>query len=120
MAKSTKSAKSSKAAAKTTDNARKVAKASDGKLDAAQVRILRALKNGKEVDRAELKELVGIGRDGKYSQAWLTSLWGLTETKPAYMSIVNSEETGTKTYHQITAAGKAALEKAEKAFKAAE
>ncbi len=100
------------------DDARKVAKASDGDLDTDQVRQLRALSKGKELTRDDLKEAVGIGRDGKYSQKWLDSLWALARKRPPLIAIGNYEG-DRKSYHSITATGKAALKKAEDAAKKA-
>lgn len=99
------------------DDARAVAKASNGKLNIDQVRVLRALaKPGqkKEMTRGDLKEAVGIGRDGMYSGKWLKSLWALAEkgfiTTPEY-------EEDRLYYHTITSVGKKALASAEKAHK---
>jgi hypothetical protein len=98
--------------------ARKVSSAVDGELNSDQIRQLRALRDagGKELTRGDLKEAVGIGRDGKYSQAWLDSLWALARKRPPFITISNYEG-DRKAYHTITAAGKAALKKAEDAAK---
>lgn len=99
------------------DDARQVAAASDGRLNIDQVRIVRSLKLGTAVTRDDLKELVGIGRDGKYSGKWLTSLVELSEKKPPYLKITTPEaqegERGGRRFHEVTAAGKAALASAE-------
>jgi DNA-binding MarR family transcriptional regulator len=101
----------------TKDDARAVAKASGGKLDTDQVRVLRALASPgqkKELTRGDLKEAVGIGREGKYSSKWLNSLWDLAEKG----FIVTPEYEGERCYyHAITAKGKKALEQSEQAYK---
>jgi outer membrane biosynthesis protein TonB len=100
------------------DNARKVAAAMDGELNTDQVRQLRALAQakGKELTRGDLKEAVGIGRDGKYSQQWLDALWELARKRPPLI-VIGNYEGDRKAYHSITAAGRKALEKAEAAAK---
>ena len=100
------------------DDARKVAAATDGSLNTDQLRILRALSSGKELTRGDLKEAVGIGRDGKYSQKWLDGLWALATKRPPLIAIGNYEK-DRKSYHTITAKGKEVLKKAEEAGKKA-
>jgi len=104
------------------DDARIVAKASDGKLNPDQVRILRVLKAAKKaVDRGDIKEGVGIGRDGKYGASWLKNLWALQAHRPKYITIEQPEPAQgerPKHFHQITKDGKDILETAEKAAKA--
>lgn len=90
------------------DGARKAAKASGGKLNTDQVRILRALLPGKTIDKADLKDAVGIGRDKKYTQQWNDALWDLHERK--YIVIDDSEK---RHYFTITSVGERALEEAE-------
>ncbi len=111
------------------DDARQVAKASDGKLTTDQVRQLRALKNGKEITRDELKVACGMKAESLYSSKWLNGLHALWNHKPALI-LINVEEqavegktdsgrrVGTH-FHTITAAGKQALESAEKKAKEA-
>lgn len=99
------------------DDARVVAKASGGKFTTDQVRILRVLaKPGakQELTRDDIKERVGIGRDGKYSSKWLESLWDLE--KRVLISI--SEVEGTRAHlHAVTAKGKKVLKAIEEAHK---
>ena len=102
------------------DDARKVARASDGALNPDQVRILRVLRdNGRgELNRNQIKEAVGIGIDKKYSGSWLKSLWALMEQKPALMFISEYEPDQKQRahhMHSITADGRKVLERAEKA-----
>lgn len=112
------------------DDARQVAKASEGKLTTDQVRQLRALKNGKEITRDDLKIGCGMKAESLYSQKWLQGLWDLNNHKPALIHITVEDaatEGGKSTsgrragthFHTITPAGKAALESAEKKAKEA-
>lgn len=102
------------------DDAFQVAQASEGKINTAQVRILRFLKSckGKSATRKEVKEAVGHwpGRSG-YHIKWVNTL---RELAPKFMKIEEHEpkdgEPAKHTY-TITALGKATLEKAEKAAK---
>lgn len=111
-AKKTKAPKKAKRPAK--DNARKVAAAIEGELNTDQVRQLRVLSKGKDLTMGDLKEGVGIGRDGKYSQGWLDSLWALARKRPPFVTI-GRYEGDRKNYVNITPAGKEALKKAESA-----
>jgi hypothetical protein len=99
-------------------SARQVAKASEGELDAAQVRILRALRDSKvkEMKRNDLTKAIGIG--SAYSKSWLDSLWALARKRPPLIAIGNYEG-DRKAYHAITAAGRRALKQAEDAAKTA-
>lgn len=99
---------------------RYIAKHNDEELNADQIRQLQALVDGKgkELDRGDLKEAVGIGREGKYSQKWLDALWALARKRPPLIIIANYEG-DRKAYHSITAAGKQALEKAKNSAKKA-
>lgn len=109
------------------DDARLVAKASEGKLTTDQVRQLRALKNGKEITRDELKVACGMKAESLYSSKWLNGLHALWNNKPPLIQInVEDQATEGKTtsgrrvgthFHVITAAGKHALESAEKKAK---
>lgn len=121
-AKKSKGAKASKGGTKgkgtrpAKDDARKVAKCSKDKLNTDQVRILRALRSakGRELTRDDIKDAVGIGRDGKYSQTWLASLNALAEAK--YMKI-NSYEGQRAFSHTLTKLGEQVLAASEKSFK---
>lgn len=110
-------AKKAKGSRPARDDARLVGKASGGVLNADMVRILRALKaagtapDKKDISRGDIKEAVGIGRDGKYSAKWLGSLWALNEKK--FIFISESEEGHHAHGHAITAKGKEVLAKAE-------
>lgn len=96
------------------DDCAAIAKVS-GKFSAAQVRILRCLaKAGKPISRTDIKEGVGIGRDGKYSQSWLNELKDLDTNKYIRICVRDDEKPGYT--HEITALGKKALLKAEEAF----
>lgn len=97
------------------DNARLVAKASEGALSTDQVRQLRSLAKGKTLTRDDIKEAVGIGREGKYSSKWLTDLWELNNK--GLLLITEPQEGERAQGHTITAKGKQALERAEKAAK---
>lgn len=99
------------------DDARKVAKASRGKLDIAQVRILRALGKNRTkqgLTRDDIKEAVGIGREGKYSGGWLKSLWDLDAK---HLITTSNYGDDRRYYHLISVTGKKALETAEKEHK---
>ncbi len=92
----------------------------DQELNADQIRQLQALldANGKELDRGDLKEAVGIGREGKYSAKWLDALWALSRKRPPLIVITNYEG-DRKAYHYLTPEGREALKKAKLAAKAA-
>lgn len=99
------------------DDARKVAKASNGKLDIAQVRILRVLHKNRTkrgLTRDDIKEAVGIGREGKYSGGWLKSLWDLDNK---HLITTSNYGDDRKYYHLISETGKKVLERAEKDYK---
>lgn len=103
------------------DNARWVAKVSEGKFTSDQIRILRALKGSKgAITRGDLKELVGIGRDGMYSQKWLDSLKDLETRKLLKIKIAEEGSEHRGYTHEITALGTNNLEKAEASFVKAE
>lgn len=129
-----KKTESKKISAKTTTNgkadkqhdaSRHLASFSEGKLNTAQVRILMALRaaktspTDKKIDRSDLKELVGIGRDGLYSKQWLDSLKALAEEKLIGI-YVNEDESKRGFVHALTAKGaqnlKSLEEKANKAI----
>lgn len=104
------------------DGARQLAKASNGKFNVDQIRILRSLKNTKQnksIDMPELKDRVGIGRDGKYSQSWLTSLKSLNDKKLIQITLsangqIPKEGGRKKHFYHIFASGKKAIEQVEK------
>lgn len=104
------------------DGCRGLSKASEGKLTVDQCRILRALKAAKKsIDRADLKEAVGIGRHGLYSSTWLKGLNELDEAK--LIKIESHEPTEgnrAKMVHGITAKGTELLVKLEKGAKEVE
>lgn len=104
------------------DGCRGLAKASEGKLTVDQCRILRALKAAKKsIDRADLKEAVGIGRHGLYSSAWLNGLNELDESKLIKIEAHEpTEGNRAKMVHGITAKGIDLLAKLEKGAKEAE
>ncbi len=95
-----------KAKPKPKNEALQIAKASNSELDGNQVRILRVLRGGRELNRDELTR--------NYNNEWLNSLWALANKRPPLIEIRNYEG-DRKHYHRITAAGKAALKKAEAA-----
>lgn len=100
------------------DGCRAVAKASDGKLNSAQVRILRFLKTQKKpVDRTAIKVGVGIGAEGLYSADWLHGLWALDNSKWIKIEEHEPTEGKAKHWHSITMKGKELLEKCEKSAK---
>ena len=93
------------------DDARQVAKASEGVLNPGQVRILRALRAAgrRELDRKELKQAAGIGVGSK-------NLWALYQHKPPMIFIIQvGAREGERLHHdaQITAEGRKVLERAE-------
>lgn len=99
------------------DNARNVAKASGGALDAAQVRILRALRDfkydittGNELSRVALKRTLGIGKE---STKWIASLRKLAANRPQFVLINEYEGKVGRHYVSITRAGRNELKKAE-------
>lgn len=94
-----------------------LAKSSNGKFNTDGVKILTGLRKlgGGPVDRAAIKEVVGIGRDGLYSKAWLDTLKGLEASR---FVTINRDAEGSRGYlHTLTASGRKALEKLEAAFK---
>lgn len=99
------------------DGCRDLAKMADGKLSVDQCRILRALGSvkGRAIDRGDLKELVGIGRQGLYSSSWLN---GLNELDSSKLIKIESHEPAdggrAKFVHSITAKGKELLAKLER------
>jgi hypothetical protein len=101
------------------DDARKVAKHSDGDLSTGQVRVLRALAGRKNpVTMAELKDAVGIGRENKYSASWLTDVKELYAPEYDYIRCEThpTEGTGRAAFHySIRPNGRKALEAAERA-----
>jgi len=104
------------------DDARAVAKTTDGFLDTQQVRILRALKKSDKknpIDMAELKDRVGIGRDKKYSKGWLDALHDLIKHKLVVSTLspngsIPEEGKRRKHYYYTLSSGVKRLEKAEK------
>jgi hypothetical protein len=93
------------------DDARQVAKASEGVLNPGQVRILRALRSAgrRELNRKELKRAAGIGAGSK-------NIWALVHHKPPLIFISQYEpERGKRAHHEhsITADGRKVLERAE-------
>lgn len=112
------------------DDCRAISKAIDKKYSAQQIRVMKALRDcktkvtdsagRKAIDREDLKELVGIGRDGAYSQSWLADLWALDTVRPKLVNIEELQPTPadrTKQYHSLTKEGAKVLEAAEKKFK---
>lgn len=97
------------------DGCAEVARASEGVLDTDQVRLLRAMRNGKTYTRQDLMELVGIGRGGNYSGKWAKSLRDLGPAKLVKISV--DVEGGRAHLHTITQQGKKTLEKYEKLAK---
>src|SRR5688572_13995181 len=95
-----------------------IAKASGGVFNAAQIKILRALRNVNPnrhpdgISRADLKEAVGIRREVKYSQSWLNSLHELQNKR--LIGIYDYPDHKGYT-HKITKEGRKALESAEEA-----
>ena len=88
------------------DNAREVSKCSDGQLNTDQVRILRALRNGKEMNRKDLSTLSGPGP--ACGKRWLASLRQLEEKK---LIIITTKEDAAGHaarihWHMISAAGR--------------
>lgn len=112
-----------KAVRKAKDDARLVARASEGRLDSNQVRILRALIGTRkpELTRAELKDGVGIGAENRVGGPWNKSLWALYSASQPLMTITEhggEEGAGHKYYtFMVTARGREVLEKAEKGAK---
>lgn len=96
------------------DNARKVAKASEGKLNTDQVRILRALRKGKPLIMQDIKAGVGMAAEAKYSGTFLKSIHNLRETRRVKVEEGQDHRAHTFT---ITERGKNDLEKAESAVK---
>lgn len=85
---------------------RAIARASEGKVNTGQVRVLRALRGRKKaVTFAELKTLVGI--TGKYSASWLNKLWELSNDGYVKVEEYEASEGGhSKHYRTITPKGR--------------
>lgn len=96
------------------DNARKVAKASEGKLTTDQVRILRALRKGRPCTMQVVKVGCHIPAEAKYSGSFLKAMHNLRETRR--VKVEEGQEKGLHTF-TITERGKSDLEKAEAAAK---
>ena len=114
------------------DDCRDISKAIDKKYSPQQIRVMKALRDcktkvtdsagRKAIDREDLKELVGIGRDGAYSQSWLSDLWALDTVRPKLVNIEELQPTPddrTKQYHSLTKEGAKVLAAAEDKFKKA-
>ncbi len=97
------------------DDARKVSKASDGKLTTDQVRILRSMpKLGRSTTMAEIKKGCGMKEDQKYSGGFLKGLHELQESR---MVKVDKDQDNRSHTYTSTEKGRGVLEKAEKAAK---
>lgn len=99
---------------KSKDDARKVAFASDGKLDTDQVRVLRciAMRNGTYM--REIKSYIGLAPDEKYSGKFLDGIHRLTSSK---MIRVEVEQSSRRHVYYILDKGRKALKDAVAAEK---
>jgi DNA-binding MarR family transcriptional regulator len=115
-AKSKKPAKKEKVSRPARDNARKVAKATEGKLNTDQIRVLRSLQKGKTCNMSQIKEGCGMSPDQKYSSPFLKGIHKLAEER--YIKVEKDQDNRAHGY-TITEKGKSVLQKAETAAKAA-
>ena len=95
------------------DDARQVARCSGGELNTHQVRILRALRDGKGMNRRDLA--IASGPGPACGANWLNSLWDLEKKKLVAITVDNAETGHKKYWHKVAASGRRLLINAEKA-----
>jgi len=97
------------------DDAAFVAKCSKNglRLNTHQVRILRALKSGKEMGRLDLAVVAGPGKN--YGETWLNNLWDLKNRK--LVSITSRRVVREQHFQKITTLGKKLIDVCERIAK---